>query len=567
MDQRVIASAHCAGNVEFKDPQLSAIARAEGQQSAWCRGYELYGRDVANRVVGRFSVSIVYRDGHAFAATDRFGTYPLCYSVDQRALHIGERANDVGGDNPELDPQGIFDYLYFHVIPAPRTAFKAVYRLAPGSFVIFKDGELTVDHYWTPTFAEDRHQPIDELRQQFRALLQEAVSREVGSERLACFLSGGTDSSTIAGILRSITGEPVQAFSIGFDAQGYDEMHYARVAASHFKLQHHEYYLTPDDLIQSVANIAGSYDQPFGNSSVVPAYFCARMAREHGIQKLLAGDGGDEVFGGNTRYAKQCVFSYYERLPTSVRQRLIEPALLSNPIAAHVPGMSKAASYVRQARLTMPDRMETYNLLQKIGTHEVLTDEFLAQVDEGEPRRLQRETYALAKGASLVNRMLAYDWKYTLADCDIPKVVGAASLAGISVGFPLLYDPLVDFSLDLLPELKVKRLALRWFFKDALRGFLPDEIISKKKHGFGLPFGVWLMQNDGLKALASDSLALLRGRGIVRDDFLSKLIRDHVPAHPAYYGEMVWILMMLAHWLSAQHPRTRSAAVATEQRR
>ena len=215
----------------------------------------------------------------------------------------------------------------------------------------------------------------------------------------------------------------------------------------------------------------------------------------------------------------------------------------------------------------MPDRMETYNLLQKIGTHEVLTDEFLAQVDEGEPRRLQRETYALAKGASLVNRMLAYDLKYTLADCDIPKVVGAASLAGISVGFPLLYDPLVDFSLDLLPELKVKRLALRWFFKDALRGFLPDEIISKKKHGFGLPFGVWLMQNDGLKALASDSLALLRGRGIVRDDFLSKLIRHHVPAHPAYYGEMVWILMMLAHWLSAQHPRTRSAAVATEQRR
>src|SRR4051812_7255789 len=108
MDQRVIASARCAGNVEFKDAQLAAIAEAEGQRSAWCRGYALCGPDVANRVVGRFSVSIVYRDGEAFAATDRFGTYPLCYRVDGQGIRIDERANDIVGHDAELDPQGIF---------------------------------------------------------------------------------------------------------------------------------------------------------------------------------------------------------------------------------------------------------------------------------------------------------------------------------------------------------------------------------------------------------------------------------------------------------------------------
>ena len=145
--------------------------------------------------------------------------------------------------------------------------------------------------------------------------------------------------------------------------------------------------------------------------------------------------------------------------------------------------------------------------------------------------------------------MLWYDWKYTLADNDLPKVLGSTKLAGLEVGFPLLDDRLVDFSLRLDPELKLKGLTLRWFFKEALKDFLPPEIITKKKHGFGLPFGVWAVEHPALRTIAMDSLDSLRSRGIVRAEFLDRLIKEYLPQHPGYYGELVWILMMLAQWL------------------
>ena len=138
---------------------------------------------------------------------------------------------------------------------------------------------------------------------------------------------------------------------------------------------------------------------------------------------------------------------------------------------------------------------------------------------------------------------------FTLADSDLPKVRGTTALAGVGVRFPFLADEVLAFSLKLPADYKLKGLKLRWFFKEALRGFLPDEIITKKKQGFGLPFGLWATKHAGLKALALDSLASLRERGIVRPDFITTLVEKRLPEHPGYYGEMVWILMMLEQWL------------------
>jgi len=195
-----------------------------------------------------------------------------------------------------------------------------------------------------------------------------------------------------------------------------------------------------------------------------------------------------------------------------------------------------------------------------VGVADVLTEEFLSAVDQDKPLCEQRATYAASTATTLVNRMLAYDWKYTLADNDLPKVITAASLADVKAGFPFLDDRVVDFSLRLAPSLKVRGLTLRWFFKRALRGFLPEAIIAKRKHGFGLPFGVWMIRHAGLRAMALGSLELLRDGGIVRRDFLDRLARDLLPQAPSYYGEMVWILMMLGQWQATQRsPSSRSS--------
>ena len=337
-------------------------------------------------------------------------------------------------------------------------------------------------------------------------------------------------------------------------------MEYARIAARRFGSEHHEYYVTPDDLVSAIPKVAAHYDQPFGNSSAVPAFYCASMAREDGIGKLLAGDGGDELFGGNSRYVKQRVFALYEGIPGIARLHVIEPMLLQVPGVDKVPLLRKAASYVRQAKMPMPGRMNTYNLLMRIGVETVFTPDFLASVDTAEPEARQRETYESCAAGSLVNRMLAYDWIYTLANNDLPKVCGATELAHVAVGFPLLADELVDFSLRLQPRLKLNGFKLRWFFKEALRGFLPDEIITKKKHGFGLPFGVWAVGHEPLRALAAASLADVVTNGFVRREFVDDLIDKLLPEHPSFYGEMLWILMMLGQWLRV-HAGTEPATV------
>jgi asparagine synthase (glutamine-hydrolysing) len=299
----------------------------------------------------------------------------------------------------------------------------------------------------------------------------------------------------------------------------------------------------------SVCPLARHYDQPFGNSSALPAYHCAKLAKENGVEVLLAGDGGDELFAGNTRYAKQRVFAAYHEIPNSIRSSVIEPLLLGVRGFNRVPVVKKLVSYVQQARLQMPDRLETYNLLERIGVPEVLETSFIESIDPTAPLASQRATYAESGDIALINRMLAYDWKYTLADNDLPKVVGTAELAGVTAKFPLLADEVVDFSLALPPQLKLNGVKLRYFFKEALRGFLPEETIAKKKHGFGLPFGVWLAGDNALREFAAASLERLANLGIVRREFVRALLGARLSEHAVYYGEMVWILLMLSEWL------------------
>jgi asparagine synthase (glutamine-hydrolysing) len=538
----------CVGGATFLDPELAAIAGRDGQAAAWIRAFAQFGVEAPTRVRGDFSVAVRDDAGRVLLAVDRFATHPLCYRVEGNTLYFADRADDVAGRSAGLDAQALFDYLYFHVVPAPRTIFSDVYRLREGHYAFFENGSISVAPWWNPVFEETRRDSFEQLRDEFRSLLSESVAAQVHGERVGCFLSGGTDSSTVAGMLGRVTGEPARTFSIGFDAKGFDEMEFARTAARHFDTDHHEYYVTPDDLVQCIPMLAAAYDQPFGNSSVAPAYYCARMAREAGVERILAGDGGDELFGGNSRYAMQRVFSLYDEIPKLIRKSVLEPSLLGWPLPARIPGLKKAVSYVEQARVAMPDRMQSYNLLARIGIGEVLRDEFLATVDVEEPLSQQRAVYGTCNAHSLINRMLAFDWKYTLADNDLPKVVGATSAGGVRVGFPLLDDRLVDFSLRLDPSLKLKGLKLRWFFKEALREFLPEAILAKKKHGFGLPFGVWLTSHAGLQDLAFDSLSSLDRRGFLQPGFVDALRWEHLPQHPSYYGEIVWILVMLEQW-------------------
>lgn len=549
------------GSPRFNEPGLAGLARAEGNAAAWRAALKKGAASAATGVGGDFAVGITDTSGRTFLAVDRFAICTLCYRVIDGRLHYAARADELAALAPAapIDAQALFDYLYFHVIPSPRTVFQGVYRLPPAHYAWFENGRLQVAPYWVPEFREPASASFETLSSEFRRLVRDSVAVQLDGSKPACFLSGGTDSSTVAGMIGEVAGRPAATYSIGFEADGYDEMRYARIAAKRFGTEHHEYYVTPEDLVRSIPDVAAHYDQPFGNASVLPAFYCARMAREDGVTRLLAGDGGDELFGGNSRYAKQRVFGWYDHVPGRLRRGVLEPLLERTPVGT-LPLARKGRSYVAQAKVPLPDRLQMYNLLLRLDPTQVFTPQFLSQVDPDEPLQQQRGVWRQPPAASALNLMLAYDWRYTLAEADLPKVRGSTALAGVSVGFPFLDQPLVDFSLRLPTEYKLKGLKLRWFFKEALRGFLPDEILTKKKQGFGLPFGLWATRHQGLREFAEDSLHSLSARGIVRPDFIQPLIRQHLPSHPGYYGDMVWILMMLEQWLRRHAPGLRIGA-------
>lgn len=527
------------------------------QAQSWLALFESKGVDAAKEVKGRFAVAFIdTNQNSATLLTDRFDTHPWCYAEEKGELSFSDRADSVPLDSRTINPQAIFDYLYFHMIPSPVTIFREVKRLAPASMLEWKKGQSRISKHWLPVFNENPRLNLNETKGRFLDIVRESVRNEYSGSGTGAFLSGGTDSSTVSGMLCQISGAPAKTYSMGFDATGYDEMEYARLAARHFKTDHHEYYVTPEDLLEGIPLVARFYDQPFGNSSAVPAWICASRAKADGITKLLAGDGGDELFGGNSRYAKQRVFGWYDTIPALLRTSVVEP-ISGIPGLDRIPLIKKGVSYVEQASVPMPDRMEMYNLLLRLGIDTVFEPAFKAKINLAEPTELQKATWSEVNDAGLINRMLAFDWKYTLADNDLPKVIGTTRLAGVDVGFPLLSDELLDFSLTLPTDWKLKGLKLRWLFKEALRGFLPDEIITKKKHGFGLPFGVWAVKHPGLRKLATETLEAFGERGVIRPAFLRELHEKWLPEHPGYYGEMVWIIMMLEQWLQAHAPDWR----------
>lgn len=538
--------------------------------------YDAEGKASLAKLLGSWALVIMDpQQSRLLLACDRMGRQPLYYCSDNGSVLIGDSLQSFSGQEG-LDSQALYHYLYFHMVPAPQAVRNGFRKLGMATVLELTPTEQTLTRYWTPIFNE---KPIgslsaahDELRQRLKTAVARCTSDELrgqrnaaqetqpGTPKVAAFLSGGLDSSTVAGMLSEIQGGSAEAYAIGFNAEGYDEMPYARLAAKHFGIHLNEWYVTPEDVVQALPDIASATDEPFGNSSVLPAYFCARMAAKDGVDILLAGDGGDELFAGNERYLSQRVFENYRCLPRWLRGGLIEP--LVNSLPKQLPLVPKAHSFLRQANTLLPERLQYYSFLEQNNPAEVFSAAFLQQVDQSRPLQVLEAVYQSPEQATTLNRMLYLDWQNTLADNDLRKVSQACSLAGVTVRYPMLDDELTEFSTRLpsawkLPGKGTNSRKLRYFYKQGLKGWLPDETISKSKQGFGLPFGVWMKTHKPLQEMAYDNVLRMKTRGIFRPEFLDQAITNHRDGHAAYYGELIWLLMYLELWMAANEPSYR----------
>jgi asparagine synthase (glutamine-hydrolysing) len=379
--------------------------------------------------------------------------------------------------------------------------------------------------------------------------IRNAVKRtaaECDPESTGAYLSGGTDSSSVVAFL-SEWHKPAKTFSIIFDDAQYSEAAFAHATVERFGASHAEMRLYPQDAVSIVDKISALFDEPFANSSAIGGYYCAKMAREAGVTTLLAGDGGDEIFAGNERYAKDLVFQAFHRIPQPFRT-LVETGTSILPSSGP---LSYPKRYVRRAKIANPRRMMSYGLALSMAPQDIFQPEVLevfpAESWLGIPTR---HFQAAPEATSELNRLLYLDVKMTLADNDLRKVIGTAELADVQVRFPFLDHELVQLSAEIPSRLKLKGKEKRYIFKKALSGILPDFVLYKKKHGFGVPVAKWLLEDPKLNNLVGDLLmdSQTIQRGWFKRSFIEKLLHEHKHGHSSYYGENVWYLLVLEMW-------------------
>jgi asparagine synthase (glutamine-hydrolysing) len=491
------------------------------------------------------------RTGEQALFNDYFGIQPCFYSLHDKVLHISDNLQCLKNHTDiqcSISKQAIYDYFFFHCIPAPNTIYQQCRKLIAGQAVKLSKLTLVAEEVlYRPQFATQCTDPVA-LQQECLNVTESAVKQYV-SDTTGAFLSGGLDSSTVAGMLAKHK-DNAATFSIGFETSDYDETPYAKITAKHFNTDHSVLYLKPEQANEAFVKVAQYFDEPFGNSSAMAAYFCATFAKTAGIDTLLAGDGGDELFAGNTRYTKQKVFEIFYQAPGFLQA--IPRALFCNSLMEKIPGAKKVASYIKQADIALPHRLETYNFINQFGAENMFEEIFLGDVDQQLPEQQQERQYEQCSSVHSVDKMLYLDWKFTLADNDIVKVTKMCELAGVKVVFPLLDKELLEFSCKVPAEVKLPGNQLRDFFKKSVEGFLPDKTLTKSKHGFGLPFGVWMKENAELKSLTLECLEAFKKRNIVKASLIEQALEAHQSVHAGYYGELIWIMVILELWLQGE---------------
>jgi asparagine synthase (glutamine-hydrolysing) len=534
---------------------VGGVAPETGTAGLLARLYARFGAGFAEKLRGGFSFVLWDRlERRVLAGIDGFGIKRLAYYQDEKVLFIASRVDSIarsGEVGLEINPRAIANVLNFSANLAPETIFTKVQRLIPGATLQASDRGFRIEKYWDLRYGVGTNSNEASLSRELESVVEQSVAVHCNKGSFATvggYLSGGTDSSTVIGMMTRAAGGPVKSFSIGFQEQVFNELGYAEIAAKRFGSEHYTYLVGAEDCFEALPHMIRSFDEPFGNSSAIPTYFCARLAAQNGVKTLLAGDGGDELFGGNERYATDKIFEEYHRLPAFLRKGAIEPVLSVLPAKGGL--LRKAHGYVRRANIRGVERMLSFQFLRTCRLEELFEPDFLQSMNGYTVVDIPANHYSQAIAREHLDRLLYVDLKITLADNDLPKVTCMSELAGIQTRFPFLDRAVAEFSGRIPASLKVKGFEKRYLFKRAFRQLLPIEIIQKKKHGFGIPVATWMKSDKRMRELSRDTLLSSRAfsRGYFRRQFIEDLFRRHEEEDSTYYGDTLWTFLAIELW-------------------
>ncbi len=433
-------------------------------------------------------------------------------------------------------------------MPTPNTLFKDVFKLPAAHILVYEDGQISIKRYWdlpfTPTCQDDEATAIERTR----ALLRDAVQVRLMSEvPLGVFLSGGIDSSTVVGLMSSMTAQPVKTFSIGFEEDDYNEVLYARQIAKYFGTDHHEFIVRPD-LVSVLPKLAWAYDEPFADPSMLPTYYVSRLAREH-VTVALTGDGGDEIFGGYVRYAREMAV---QRVPKLGRRLFSYGSRL-------MPDGMRGKKRLEHMSLGLPTRyVHALSYLAESSRASIYHPDFFAQVCHHRPSERQINEFAAVSKLDCMAQMQYVDVHTYLTDDILVKVDKASMLNSLETRAPLLDQYLAEYVASLPAAIRTRHNTLKYLLKKAAADIVPAQILTRPKQGFGVPLQHWF--RGDLVSYARDLLDApqARQRGIFQPAFTRRLLQEHAGTRLVNHSNAIWALLALELWFQVymdQPPR------------
>jgi asparagine synthase (glutamine-hydrolysing) len=523
--------------------------------------YEEKGARCVEDLRGMFAFAVWdSRRQELFLARDRLGVKPLYYvHAEDGSLYFASEIKsllEARAVRPEINYRALPDYLANHGTSGDETLFAGVRRLAPGHTLLWRDGRVRVEKYWDVSYAPRegvgaRPRMDDEYVAEWSELFRTSVRlRLMADVPLGMFLSGGIDSSAIAAVMSGLVEEPVKTFSVAFAEREANELHYARLVAERFKTDHHETVVSPSEFFGALPRLVWHEDEPLAHPSSVALYFVSRLAARH-VKVVLTGEGSDEMLAGYERYYKTVL-----QLSLGPRYHRLVPRPLRRAVAERLralPAGSRLRHKLTRTFLCLEPDVESlyfdnFAVFPTAMQRGLLTRETLERAGGAlDPYADMRRYFDAADSESLLDRMLYADMKTYLHEL-LMKQDQMSMAASIESRVPFLDHKLVEYTARLPEHMKLRRgLNTKYVLRRAMRGVLPEAILTRGKMGFPVPVGKWF--RGEFRGVLDEYVLGERAlsRGVFEPEFVRGLVARHAAGEE--HSERLWALVNFEMWL------------------
>jgi asparagine synthase (glutamine-hydrolysing) len=514
--------------------------------------YEEMGPQCLGKLRGMFAFAIWDENTNTlFLARDRVGIKPLYYALTDSSLVFGSEIKAILADpsvNREVDAEIVDRFLTFLYLPGEETLLKSVRKLAPGAYLLAKNGRAEIRQYWDLQFSKPTTKPgLQKTEEALLDLLAETVKLHmIADVPVGVLLSGGVDSTGVLSFAAGMTEKPTSSYTVGFSDPGVaDERPYASLAASTFGSRHHDMTISAADFVDFLPRYVWHMEEPVCEPPAIAMYFVSKLAR-HFVTVLLSGEGGDEAFAGYSNYRN---IVWLERL-----KRMVSPfqELASNFVGAvgstlHLPRIAKYAPLIRA---TFPDyyysRTSTPFRYSGNGLGTLYRKDFQAAVNRERAIEPIRKLVANVRGESILDQMLYIDTKTWLPDDLLIKADKMTMANSLELRVPLLDHCVLEFAAGLPPDFKLHGFTTKYLLKKTLGKRVPQEILHRKKAGFPVPYERWLREDcqEMLHGVLLDPKSL--GRGYFEKVRIEKLLAAN--RENGSYPKEVFSLATLELW-------------------